>query len=399
MGPDIQNPYGAVTDVLKESRLSLRDIMADYMMGKKMEQDLTLAKAKADTETAMIGANMERDRLVNLRDLSQMAQRQAEFEANQAQQYQIHGENLTQRKDEADVHAELGRAGLDLQKKRLSIEAATAAHVLERKPISAWMTQAGIDPRVGELMGFKNLNQTITRDDARYLVDNLKGFVPHMESSLAASDMRAIEAALPAAKPEDLPALQGRYETAARRLAINNQRIKGISDHDKMNMAVKMQSEGKSAEEVASFISDLEHNMQQTKSAGEMLGGNIGSFHDLRAKIAIDPLYNKRIEEASNAIRQAAPAKLYEEIKNGVKSRIARKDFQGVYDYLRENEAKFGAPQGGMGNKTVRLSGYAQRMQDPDIALASDAFSGPLEKPVPKPVYREDPFTGVSYTD
>ena len=68
----IQNPYGAVSDALKETRLSLRDIMSDFLTSKKMEQDLHLAKARAETDKAIVEAGIERDRLANTKDMAHL---------------------------------------------------------------------------------------------------------------------------------------------------------------------------------------------------------------------------------------------------------------------------------------------------------------------------------------
>lgn len=57
------NPYGAVPAALKESRLALRDIMADYLNTKAQEANVNLMQKKAETDLAMVGANLERDRL------------------------------------------------------------------------------------------------------------------------------------------------------------------------------------------------------------------------------------------------------------------------------------------------------------------------------------------------
>lgn len=329
------NPYGAVPEALKETRLTLRDLMAAHLENKVAEGRLSLEKAKADTELAMVGANIKRDEIASLRDAAHLKQQENLFTRGQAQQAILHREDAGQRADEFRVNKGLREQELSLQAKRDKIAADTARHALERKPVSEWLAQSGIDPRVAPLLGFKDIKQTMTREDARYLANNLAGYVPHLEAGLAAEDMRKIQDALPKAKPEELPALQQQYETAARKFAISNQRIKGISDHDKMVLANKMQQEGKSAQEVAAFISELEQGLQQTKAAGETLTNKIDSFHDLRSKIGVDPLYDKRSDEAVRTILQLAPKDLAARIDAGYKDRIRKKDFKGAYDYLR----------------------------------------------------------------
>jgi hypothetical protein len=330
-----RNPYGAVPEALKETRLTLRDLMTAHLENKVAEGRLGLEKAKADTELAMVGANIKRDEIASLRDTARMKQDADQF-----------GLGLMQRQKEQDVNAgfrerELSQTHdfrnreLDMQAKRDKISADTARHALEKKPVSVWLQQSGIDPRVAPLLGFTDTNQTLTREDARHLAGNLAGYVPHLEAGLAAQDMRAIQDALPKAKPEELPALQQKYETAARRFAISNQRIKGISDSGKTKLANKMQEEGKTPQEIAEFISELETGLQQAKTAGDVLGNNVESFNDLRAKISVDPLYDKRSDEAVRTILQLAPKELATSIDAGYKARIKKKDFRGAYEYLR----------------------------------------------------------------
>jgi hypothetical protein len=111
MNPAIHNPYGAVPEALKEARLSLSDIMKDFLMTKKMEQDLSLAQAKAATETALVGAGMERDRLVNLRDMAHQEQQQRQFDVTA----DLHQAQLAEQKRHAladEAHGERSLAEL-----------------------------------------------------------------------------------------------------------------------------------------------------------------------------------------------------------------------------------------------------------------------------------------------
>jgi len=69
-GKNMENPYGAVPEALDKSRITLRDIMTDMLMSKKMENELSLARAKADTDTALVNADIEKNKLTNLRDMA-----------------------------------------------------------------------------------------------------------------------------------------------------------------------------------------------------------------------------------------------------------------------------------------------------------------------------------------
>jgi nicotinic acid mononucleotide adenylyltransferase len=79
----MQNPYGAVPQALENSRLALRDIMADHLATKQMAANLDLAVKKAETENAMVGANLERQRMGQELDLAKMAQSQQQWQQGQ----------------------------------------------------------------------------------------------------------------------------------------------------------------------------------------------------------------------------------------------------------------------------------------------------------------------------
>jgi hypothetical protein len=68
------NPYGAVPAALRETRLTLRYLMGDFLENKIAEGRLNLEIKKAETETAMVGAGIEKDRLTDLRELAKMRQ-------------------------------------------------------------------------------------------------------------------------------------------------------------------------------------------------------------------------------------------------------------------------------------------------------------------------------------
>ncbi len=82
----IANPYGAVPEALKETRMTLRDIMQDYLANKVAESNLEIAKAKADVERASVEADIQKASMMNTLSLARLAQ-----EANQFQQnYGLH---------------------------------------------------------------------------------------------------------------------------------------------------------------------------------------------------------------------------------------------------------------------------------------------------------------------
>lgn len=159
----MQNPYGAVPEAIKDMRVSLRDIMADVLATKKMEGDLSLARAKAETDTALINAENERHKLANEKDIARMQQQDTQFNrqldqsASQFQQTQTLAEaaqrfsqgpafDETRRVNTAHVRhlnaqtAELGR------KAREDAEVVTAQQYATERGAVHLLPMFGIDP-------------------------------------------------------------------------------------------------------------------------------------------------------------------------------------------------------------------------------------------------------------
>lgn len=132
------NPYGAVPEALKETRLTLRDLMADHLANKVAEGRLSLAKTQAETETAMVGANLKKEEMVNLRDIAHLTQQANQFGERQAQEAGqfatttgLQERGLTQAATaETNRNAnDLSRIALD--EKRVGIDTARAAREAE----------------------------------------------------------------------------------------------------------------------------------------------------------------------------------------------------------------------------------------------------------------------------
>jgi len=78
----IANPYGAVPEALKETRMTLRDIMQDYLANKVTESNLEIARAKADVERASVEADIQKAGMMNTLSLARLAQEANQFQQN-----------------------------------------------------------------------------------------------------------------------------------------------------------------------------------------------------------------------------------------------------------------------------------------------------------------------------
>lgn len=169
------NPYGAVPEALKETRLTLRDIMAAHMENKVAEGRLNLEKTKAETETALITANLKRDELANLRDTAHLNQAGAQFREGQAQQKVQFGQSLTLQqgaearaaKGQTEQH-EIATGQLGLAKSAEARAAREENRKNEERTIGDWAAAAGIHSGLVDFLGV-DPNKKIKRADAENL--------------------------------------------------------------------------------------------------------------------------------------------------------------------------------------------------------------------------------------
>jgi len=341
------NPYGAVPEALKETRLSLKDIMADYMATKVHESNLNLALAKANTETELVRSGAERDKLANLRELtrigidSDVATERAR--ANQASealtatgqenQVAMHQATLDQqgRLIPSQIAENTARAGV------AGAQSQAIRHGLQTQTLSTWAQGAGIEPEILTAMGFSNLNATYTRDDADKLLNQYRGYIPHMGVAVANEKRKAIEKALPTAKPEDVPALEQQYKRALAQGVLYGKMTKvgDWTSKDDSALVAKLIAGGQSAEEAAKSVQTVRAGLKETHDAGDYLNSAPDAFDVLRKKIGVDPFYNERIEEAAKIIQGAAPEKLQQAITAGYVQRIKQGNYKDAYDYMR----------------------------------------------------------------
>ena len=174
------NPYGAVPDALKETRLTLRDLMADHLANKVAEGRLNLAKLSAETETAMVGANLKKEEMVNLRDLTRLKQQDTQFEESRAQRagefeqtmgLQERGQALqatAQQDANAIAKGHLGVAQAGEERARREENRKN-----EVKTAGEWVTAAGMNKGILDFMGV-DPNQKFKRADAEALYGTLQ---------------------------------------------------------------------------------------------------------------------------------------------------------------------------------------------------------------------------------
>jgi hypothetical protein len=210
------NPYGAVPNALRETRLSLRDIMQDYMANKVAESNLQIAKAKADVERGSIEANLEQARMTDLREVARIAQAGQQFEKN----YGLHERETSLRERIEPERIGLERDRVNILKSEDARKAREEGRMSQVRTIGEWADLAGINRGILDMYGI-NPGVKISRRDAELSLKNFADLVrQHPSLGLMAhgfslkSDLLDLQTKLadPGLTAEEKTALRATYD-------------------------------------------------------------------------------------------------------------------------------------------------------------------------------------------
>lgn len=369
----MQNPYGAVPEALQQTRLSLRDIMADMLATKKMEADLSLAKTKAETETALVGANIERDRLQNLKDIAtitETSRHHGAIEKNAADTLSAHKEhNLWQRETVFPEEMRLKREDLasEDRSRRASAaasyasaahsRAATAASAEERRRmnmvVSAGDFASGFGAR--HILPMFGIDENETRPAWQWqnMGKTIQSFMTQHPSAAILSagyqmkselESLASQYSTPGLDAKSKQALKEQIGTRLNQLSLLDQTIMSNKEPDPTKIAEaarrtwadnpQLQAQYGKYDE---FLSDFNKDLQQARShfKNDMLSIKFGL-----ATKEIDPNYVETMRAAKQVIDSTAPGRLSEQIAQGTNRRLSEGDLAGAYKY-QTNWAKY----------------------------------------------------------
>lgn len=361
------NPYGAVPEALKETRLTLRDLMAAHMENKVMEGRLGLEKAKAETELAMVGANIKRDEIRSLHDTAQLNQSANQFTEGQAQQANqfnlgqeqtttLHREDARQRAGEFTVTkgqrereldqsatAEANRNAISL--KELAIRQREEGRKNEVKTAAQWAQAAGISP---DLLGFLGVDgqQKLKRQDA----EQLHGTVQAMFKSNPALGFMANGYALrgdltrmqeqlkdPSLLPAQATTLQKQYEAKLGQFEILDKLIMAEKAPDQAKIvetARRLWSEDPTqATKYKNFDEFSQEIQKNVSNARGLFGEDVNNLKISDAKNKVTAKYDQELSAASAIVRANAKPDQVAAIKAGRVEREARGDYKGAYEY------------------------------------------------------------------
>lgn len=310
----MQNPFGAVPRALENSRLALRDIMADHLATKQMASNLELAKKKSETETALVGANLERQRMANDMDLAKLAQGQQQ----QAAEADWRNRSLTQ----ADQHFQ---ANLKQQKKRAAASAqfqAAQLKALAPQPLqniiaeNLPMVPKQYYPAIAKELGI-DLNQKVS-------AKSLENLTPHIYPIMKKTYFNEYKANMELYDKATDPAQKAQYGQAALAATTRLQGVERELNALKQIKPERLIPAWQKAVNDGTFDGTLQEYYQQAVgdplkkiSEAEKLHKQATSKID---QDKISPNYANDLTSAISVIRQASPADL-QGIQSGLKQR------------------------------------------------------------------------------
>jgi hypothetical protein len=333
----VSNPYGAVPQSLKDMSETILAITRGNLEGKKLDQDLSLAKAKTEAERTLIEAGMEKDRLHNLQTIAQHEQaKEAQRQAN------IIATGHLKLGQDAQIHEfgpkfELHKKETEARLKNLSLSNAALADQMQKKSIRDWVAQTNIDPRIVAASGY-NLDSVVTKADAKDLFGKAEGLVPHLGLALAHKDIGDIESKMKTATPEEMPRLEAAYNDTMNKAAVYKLRVSAAgqwSPTEKAKLIGKFMDNGDTIEAATEKAQGIESVMQKTKLSGDYLNSSAVSFDHLVKKNKVHHFYDQYVDEAAQTIQASAPEKLQQSILAGYKQRIQKGDYQDAFGYIR----------------------------------------------------------------
>lgn len=345
----MQNPYGAVPEALKDTRLTLRDIMADMLNTKKMEGELSLAKSKAETETALVSQGIERDRLRNTMDITRLEQTdrqhqqqgelaQKQFGLAQAAQTHLHGPAFAEQKRLHD--AQINKLNADRtalsQETQKNDEVVPVRQFLEENNAMAY----------ADVLNITNLDERQKRSHFAGIGNEIKKMEaasPLFKTTRAMADTKREITKLAgdfhaAQDKETKKTIQDKMEQLeARRLSLNmfQSGANSPKEKDLLELSGKLWKSMDEETKIGLYNNDYNKYHNDYAAGINKMQKAVAEDEKLYKRLIISPTYNEDIKAAMAAI-DALPATHPDKARIGLHAQKlkAAGDEAGLYKYL-----------------------------------------------------------------
>jgi hypothetical protein len=313
---------------------------------------MNLMMKKAETENAMVGANLERARMGQEMDLAKMAQEQQNWQ--QGQQNWQQGFNL--QKKESEANQGFREKEFNLKQAADRRAAASDAQRNEVRTGAEWLELYGGTKRNAQRLGI-DLNKKYTRTDAEHLANRLKsayGEHKSLEFWDAAADQKDEIARL----DEQLKNKNITPKQAAILEKKRDQAKKLFYDLDTLIMKVEQPSPEKvlavkhrewneypalqqQYRDFNAYSEDFDKKMANARSEfhadAEKLKAKDREYETGKALQAIDPDFDAKMQQAITTIQTSGHPQQRAIVKE-IQRRLETGDLTGAYQYARDNE-------------------------------------------------------------
>jgi hypothetical protein len=316
---NVHNPYGAVPNALKDTRLTLRDIGRDIVAEKQNANQMALATSEQDIRRAKTMSDIETDK-----------QRRAETAAR------LYGQNLQ--------NQQLART---IQEQNKVI---TAGEFAGRVPGGKHLLPLfGIDPKekrtvaewtpVGQqLAGIMQKSPYIAFQASQF---NLKGEIDEIDAKLAQKGLDETTKSK----------LIEQKKKIGRQYLHNDRLINRINEPKPADLGKEWD---KSADLQLTYP-DKQQYIDASIQAHRAVNADAKNMQMNLVTAEIDPQYTQTMRDAQQIIASKIPNRQEaEKILNNIDALIAKNDFAGAYNLAKSWAEKLGAPASGAPGTTAQ---------------------------------------------
>lgn len=337
----MENPYGATADALKDTRLTLRDIAAGILANKKMESDLKLGEAKANTETAMVQAGITRDQLNNDLHMTSLAEASRHNMADEG----YNKSRIGIEQQNADTSTMIGKSTVNLHNAQAGAiarqaqadnEVLTAQQYAMRMGAPGMPEMLGIDPNTKQTaaqwapMG-QNILGLLKQSPAMQITYQGYKIKSQLEDISQQYNTPGLDAKTKSKLKKDM---ESKYDQLQRM----DHFIMSVKEPDATKIAEtarKLWTENPTLatqyENYDQFAGEFDANIKQTRG---VFHNDLARLQTRLATMDIDPDYEQTMLSAITAIRAMPDKKLAGRIDAERQRLLQAGDLKGAYDYV-----------------------------------------------------------------
>lgn len=346
--PGTYNPYGAVPDALRETRLTLRDIMSDYLNTKVEENKLKLGEARLGVEKAAVETQMKQHELANLRDIARQSQQDSQFQqsfglderkfsatSDIAREALEESKKMNLHKMGPEFELDKRKAEAEIEERKRREQRATQVHAERNRVDTIYnfainngypVTREGL-ARLG-----LNPDQRVKASVAKEMAGRIEHALPHAETAAASERITTLKGELTAATKT------GNQQEAARLKKLLDQTYNKatywslppegkLTADAEAKIIAQAVARGESYEDAAQGLIAIKSKLSDSRALLTKLQGGANWDDEIAKAHAAGPGFDEKIVRARNTIRPGESAKAYNIRIGEIDRALAAKDW------------------------------------------------------------------------